>query len=267
MEFSFKERVFRVVSHIPEGCFLTYKEVAKLAKKEKAWRAVGNILSKNKDKNIPCHRVIRNDNLVGNYFGKKELSYLKLALLLKEGLVAVMPTDTIYGICASIFKKESVERIYKLKKRKPEKPFIILLSKLEDLNLFGIKLDRKKKTILKKIWPSKISVVLDLKDKNKIKKFKYLVLKNNTLAFRLPKNNFLKKILKISGPIVAPSANFEGMTPAKNIKEAREYFGNKVVYFDGGELRGKHSTLISLKKSKITIIRKGAEVNKILKIS
>lgn len=266
MKLSFKEKVLQVVSQIPEGDFLTYKEVANLAGNRKAWRVVGNILSKNRNRNLPCHRVIRSDNLVGNYFGKKELSYLKLALLLKEGVIAVMPTDTIYGICASVFKKKAVEKIYKLKKRTPNKPLIILISKMEELNLFGVQPDQKEKEFLKKIWPGKISVILKLKDKNKIKKFRYLIFKNNTLAFRLPKSNFLKKVLEISGPIVAPSVNFEGEKPAKNIKEAKRYFGSEVIYFDGGELKGEPSTLIFLEEDEIKILREGANVKKILKL-
>ncbi|HEY4475705.1 MAG TPA: MGMT family protein, partial [Candidatus Paceibacterota bacterium] len=47
---------------------LTYKEVARLAGRSKAYRAVGNILNKNRDfKNIPCHRVVRSDGKIGGY--------------------------------------------------------------------------------------------------------------------------------------------------------------------------------------------------------
>jgi len=62
-----------VVKKIPRGEVLSYKEVARLAGNEKASRAVGNILNKNYDPGIPCHRVIRSDGSVGGYNrGKKE---------------------------------------------------------------------------------------------------------------------------------------------------------------------------------------------------
>jgi O-6-methylguanine DNA methyltransferase len=64
---SFSEKVYKTVKKIPKGKTLTYKEVAKLAGKPKAYRAVGNILNKNYDKNIPCHRVIRSDGKTGGY--------------------------------------------------------------------------------------------------------------------------------------------------------------------------------------------------------
>ncbi len=67
-----KERVFRVVSLIPRGETRSYKEVAKLAGQPLAWRAVGNILNKNFNKNIPCHRVVLSNGGPGGYNrGKK----------------------------------------------------------------------------------------------------------------------------------------------------------------------------------------------------
>ncbi|OGN06475.1 MAG: 6-O-methylguanine DNA methyltransferase [Candidatus Yanofskybacteria bacterium RIFCSPHIGHO2_02_FULL_38_22b] len=63
----FKEKVYRIVSKIPRGKVLTYKEVAKLSGKPKAFRAVGNILNKNYDPSIPCHRVVRSDGQIGGY--------------------------------------------------------------------------------------------------------------------------------------------------------------------------------------------------------
>lgn len=64
---SFKEKVYEIVSRIPEGAALTYKEVALLAGNPQACRAVGNILNKNYDPSIPCHRVIRSDGKTGGY--------------------------------------------------------------------------------------------------------------------------------------------------------------------------------------------------------
>lgn len=61
------EKVYEVVRDIPKGKVLTYKEVAKKAGNEKASRAVGNILHKNYDPEIPCHRVIRSDGKLGGW--------------------------------------------------------------------------------------------------------------------------------------------------------------------------------------------------------
>ncbi|MDP3995255.1 MAG: MGMT family protein, partial [bacterium] len=63
----FSEKVFRVVSQIPKGSVLTYAEVARKAGSPNAARAVGNVLNKNYDPNIPCHRVIKSDGTGGGY--------------------------------------------------------------------------------------------------------------------------------------------------------------------------------------------------------
>lgn len=64
---TFTEKVYNVTRKIPKGSVLTYKEVAKLAGNPKAVRAVGTILSKNFNPEIPCHRVIRSDGKMGGY--------------------------------------------------------------------------------------------------------------------------------------------------------------------------------------------------------
>lgn len=63
----FTLRIHKVVAAIPRGQTLTYKEVALRAGRPKAFRAVGNILNKNFDPSIPCHRVVRSDGQAGGY--------------------------------------------------------------------------------------------------------------------------------------------------------------------------------------------------------
>lgn len=80
---SFTEKVHEVVKGIPKGKVLTYGEVARNAGNSKAVRAVGTILRKNFNPDIPCHRVIRADGRVGNYNrGGEEV---KKRILRKEG--------------------------------------------------------------------------------------------------------------------------------------------------------------------------------------
>ncbi len=81
---TFAERVRRVVGKIPEGNVLTYQQVAALAGSPRAYRAVGNIIAKNYDPNIPCHRVIRSDGETGGYNRGREK---KKRLLQKEGAI------------------------------------------------------------------------------------------------------------------------------------------------------------------------------------
>ncbi len=80
----FKNNVLCIVSLIPRGQTMTYKQVATLAGNQNASRAVGSILNKNRDPDIPCHRVIRSNGQPGGYaFGPK----LKQQILTNEGAV------------------------------------------------------------------------------------------------------------------------------------------------------------------------------------
>ncbi len=79
----FTRRVYKIVAQIPKGQTLTYKQVAALAGNAKACRAVGNILNKNRDPRVPCHRVIRSDGRPGGYaFGGESA---KRKILVEEG--------------------------------------------------------------------------------------------------------------------------------------------------------------------------------------
>lgn len=77
----FQEKVLKVVAEIPKGRVMTYKQIALLVGSPRAYRAVGNILKKNWDPRIPCHRVIRADRKPGGYNrGRKN----KIQLLKQE---------------------------------------------------------------------------------------------------------------------------------------------------------------------------------------
>ncbi|MFA7315323.1 MAG: MGMT family protein [Candidatus Paceibacterota bacterium] len=80
---TFTDRVKDTVRKIPKGKIMTYKEVAKRAGNASASRAVGSIMKKNYELDIPCHRVIRSDGKIGEYNrgGTKQ----KTILLKKEG--------------------------------------------------------------------------------------------------------------------------------------------------------------------------------------
>ncbi|MBI5871792.1 MGMT family protein [archaeon] len=86
----FRERVYEIVKRIPKGKVTTYKGVAEALSKvykvkgyAKAYRAVGNALNKNRNKDVPCHRVVKSNGSIGGYaFGERK----KIMLLKKEGI-------------------------------------------------------------------------------------------------------------------------------------------------------------------------------------
>lgn len=184
-----------------------------------------------------------------------KISSRKLEKTISDGGIGVVPTDTLYGIVCSAKNKKSVERLYKLRERNLKKPSIILISDIKDLKFFGIKPDKQTREILSRVWPGQASVILPCAGK----KFSYLHRGTKNLAFRLPGKKDLVKLIKKTGPVIAPSANPEGLLPATTIKEAQDYFEDEVdFYVSGGKLESLPSTIVTIKNGKLSVKRQGA---------
>lgn len=177
------------------------------------------------------------------------------AAILKNGGVAVIPTDTIYGIVGRALDQKAVERIYALKKRTPTKPVIILIAEIDEVGKFGVVLSDADRAICERLWPGAVSIILPCDRAD----FAYLHRGTKTLAFRLPADEKVRTLLCETGPLIAPSANTEGEPPAQNIIEAKRYFHDEVdAYEDGGQRVGAPSTLISIASGRVIILRQGA---------
>jgi L-threonylcarbamoyladenylate synthase len=177
----------------------------------------------------------------------------KLAECLSSGGVAVMPTDTIYGILGKAENKETVESIYKLKGRNPDKPSIILVANLDDLKKFSIHLSPVQEEKVKDFWFSSThsekarptSIIFDCEDPD----LEYLHRGMKSLAFRLPQIKEFRNLIAKTGPLIAPSANPEGFPPAEDTEQAEKYFGKGVdFYLDGGQVSGEPSRIIKLER-------------------
>ena len=85
---AFSSSVFAAVARIPRGSVRTYKQIAAAAGRPGAWRAVGNILNRNHDPRIPCHRVVRSDGRTGGY---NRGAAAKVRRLRREGAIKRQP--------------------------------------------------------------------------------------------------------------------------------------------------------------------------------
>lgn len=181
-------------------------------------------------------------------------NWLKAVNILKDDGVVVLPTDTIYGIIGNAFSKNAVKKIYKIKGRDENKPFIVLINSFDALNRFGIKIGEKEAKIFLKFWPGKVSIILPCS----FKKFEYLHRGTNNIAFRMigKKNKNLFNLIQYVGPLVAPSANMQNEPPAKTIKEAEKYFGKNIdLYISSGMKDSPPSKIIKYENDRFVILR------------
>lgn len=146
---------------------------------------------------------------------------------LKNGGVVVIRTDTIYGIIALASHKDAVRKVYEAKHRNPLKQCIVLITKSPQNSSYGAFItDFSAKASL----PT--SVIVPASNEPE-----WLLLGGDTIAYRVTRDPLLVSIIEAVGPVIAPSANPEGLAPANTIDEARAYFGDSVDYYvDGGEV-------------------------------
>ena len=169
--------------------------------------------------------------------------------LLVKGKFIVAPTDTIYGILADALNYDSVTGLKRLR-RPSGRPFIVLIPDLSWVAKLGLE---ARKENLKLLSLPGITVVF------RKKTGLYHWLGVDTLAVRYPRRGFIYRLLKRYGkPLVAPSANPEGLPPARDVGEAMGYFGDAVsLYVDGGRIEGTPSTIIKV-EGKPEVIRRGS---------
>lgn len=185
-----------------------------------------------------------------------DLSNPLVANLIKNGAVGVIPTDTLYGIVASIYHKNAIERLYKLRMRNENKACIVIAADITQITDTAA-WQPLHWQITEQYWPGPVSIVLPTTDKTP----DYLHHGQQTPPYRVPDFKELRKLLTVAGPIIAPSANIQGLPPAKNLQQAQEYFGDLVdFYVDGGTLSGQPSTLIKVNNGKVHVLRQGSVV-------
>jgi L-threonylcarbamoyladenylate synthase len=175
----------------------------------------------------------------------------ELKKILLCGDVAVIETDTIYGIVGQALNEKTVENIYTLKKRSPTKPCIILISEISDVEKFGVQVDDQLRARLESYWPGPVSIILDCPGE----KFAYLHRGTHTLAFRIPAKQSLIEIINHTGPLVAPSANPEGLPPADSEQMVKTYFQNKINFYNIGQGSGAASRIIRISGDSEQVIR------------
>lgn len=150
---------------------------------------------------------------------------------LKKGQVLVLPTDTIYGLSAKVTSSAALKKISAFKKRKNNKPFIVLVSDLAMAKKYA-QISKAQVKELGEIWgknqrPS--TVVLN----SQARLPRCLLNSSGGLALRLPKSDFLIKIIKALGqPLVSTSVNSSGRQPVRSIRRLLADYPDNLRYLD-----------------------------------
>lgn len=176
--------------------------------------------------------------------------------VLREGGIAVIPTDTIPGFAADATQKKALEKIAAIKGRSPEKPFLLLVPDFvaaERLCEFSPIARR----LVKAFWPGKLTLVLPRK-KGSLPDF---FPTTPDLAIRLPGDLLLRKFLHAFGrPLVSTSVNLSGLPPLSSFSDIETLLQKETILIAEGktELEGLPSTLAGVWEGKIVVYRSGS---------
>ena len=171
------------------------------------------------------------------------------AVLNTENGVALLPTETVYGLICRYDNSVARQRIYDLKQRDPQKPFQIFINSLEQLNGYHLKENKMFDTLFQAFCPGPITLIVETED-------------NTTLGVRVPDHKLIQTLLsKLNTPLAATSANLSGSPLARSPQQAlAELNGTSDVLVDAGELdkHAKASTVVDITGETFKILREGA---------
>jgi L-threonylcarbamoyladenylate synthase len=190
-------------------------------------------------------------------------SYKKTAEFLRNGGIAVVPTETVYGFAASAFNISARNLIYKIKGRNYKKPLILMTYALETAKIF-VDIPPKALKVTEKFWPGQLTLIFPTTELGKI-----LSGGRDNLGVRIPNNKFMLNLLKEANvPVWTTSANKSRAKSAKTTKDIETFNGIVDVIIDGGKCEFSfESTVIDMVRFPYTIIRNGClNAKEILKI-
>lgn len=181
----------------------------------------------------------------------------KAAFLLQKGEVVAFPTETVYGLGASVFKEEGVKKIFSVKGRPSDNPLIVHISDLAQVEILARDIPPIFYHLAKRFFPGPLTLIVP-----KAPQISSLVTAGlDSVAIRMPSYEIANKLISLTGePLVAPSANLSGKPSATSVEHVLEDFMGKIPAVVLGEPSsiGIESTVVSLLSSSPVILRPGA---------
>lgn len=176
------------------------------------------------------------------------------AKLLKNGELVAFPTETVFGIGVIFDNEKAYKELISVKRRPPEKPFSLMLSKVDDITKFA-EINEVAEKIIKKFLPGQLTIIL------KAKKClpSWVISNEGNVGIRVPDFNIANSLIELTGkPLLVPSANHAGDTPCHTSSEVIERLNNEVTAVVEGESTSNvASTIVEVIGNDIKIIREG----------
>jgi L-threonylcarbamoyladenylate synthase len=180
-----------------------------------------------------------------------------VALAIRQGALAVLPTDTVYGLVCTAFSRESIADLYRLKGREETQPTALLASSVDVLLECIPEFRGGSEAVARALLPGPFTLVL----LNPARRFRWLSEgRPGTIGVRVPTlSGPSAEIVERLGAIAATSANLSGGADPRRLDEVPAAIRAGVVAsVDGGELPGTPSTVIDLTGPEPVILRAGA---------
>jgi L-threonylcarbamoyladenylate synthase len=177
------------------------------------------------------------------------------------GGVALFPADTVYGLATEPESREGIDRLYRLKGRRPDRPAAVMFFRRE-LALEALpELPSETRSAAERLLPGGVTLLLP----NERHRFPHACEPNrDVLGLRVPKlTGALAPLQAMSRPVLQSSANLSGGAEARRIEQVDERIRSGVdLILDAGELPGTPSTVVDLtayhEDGSFQIVRQGA---------
>lgn len=192
-----------------------------------------------------------------NIYTYNQKSLNDAAQIIKSGGLVAFPTETVYGLGASVYNSHAVANIFAAKGRPTFNPLISHIADFATLEELAIP-DSRMQALAHHFWPGPLTFVVKRKDMSPSLDLVCAGLK--TMTVRMPNHPIALELIKASGvPIAAPSANRSQTLSPTTARHVYESLGTKVdMILDGGSCQvGVESTILDLTTSQAVILRAG----------
>ncbi len=175
---------------------------------------------------------------------------------LRQGGVVAFPTETVYGLGASVFHEQAVAKVFEIKQRPRFDPLIVHVSASEQLSLVVEQISDTARALIARFWPGPLTLVLP----KKAVVPDLVTAGLSTVAVRMPRHPVALELIRCLGtPVAAPSANRFGHTSPTTAQHVRDELATTVdLVLDGGPCSvGIESTIVSLVSDEPVLLRPG----------